>query len=256
MKRTGIFKNSKQLLISLGALLLLVSVALTSGVLAKYAHTVKEETPAVTGKSFYFESNYLTADSHVYKLNAGTESVSVELYNFENERRVSEVDCSYTVSVTSEDSSVTLNGENTTELTLQATPIQTTKMVTLGGLEDGKEYTLTVVANGGYVKTLSAVFKVGAAPGGLSWEVDASDESYVILTVWTENANGNITVSVPEGLIPDNTYPALKNINNYSDGTYTKFTFSDTVGGYSSREYRFFKTSSSVDTSEFKVELE
>lgn len=232
----------KRIFIILIVVSLGVSLLFTGGVFAKYIQNIKDNTPPVSAKKFFFESNYLVEGNFTYKLNSGTKSLAIELYNYENDIRVSEVECKYTVIVTSEDTTYTIDR---TEITVAANTKSNT-VINLGNLKDGYTYTVTVTANGGYVKTLSAKFQVGTTNDGFFMNVDDSNDSYVILTVWTENITGTVNITFPKGLIPDVTDPVLAGITNYSKGTYTSGSFADSssfVSGYSSRSYRFFKTS-------------
>lgn len=257
MKKSPVFKR---FLIGIGVSLIAASLAVTGGVLAKYAHSPKKESAPVIAKSFYFESNYLTEDNHTYKLSEGTQEISFALYNYENDLRISGIDSEYTVTVTSEDPSFTINGETLTEKTLVAPKEQKKDtVVTLGDLNNGYSYQVTVIAKGGYEKVLSATFAVSASLNGLFMNTDHNNESYVILTVWTENINGSVTISAPTGLIPDTTDPILASIVNYHDGRYKEFTFEDNnsfSAAFSSRSYRFFKTSEYDSEQKFTVTIE
>lgn len=239
------FRISTRYIIYAGILLSLASMAIAGSVLAKYADTIAKDDKNLTAKSFYFESDYLTEDDHLYKINSGTESIKFTLYNYENDLRVSETECTYTVSVETDDDAVTINGESTKNATITVDAVKTDTAVTLGGLDNGYEYTVTVTANAGYEKTLGAIFSVAPDKVGLFMNVNASNAEYVILTVWSENISGDVTVSVPAGLIPDTTDPIMKDITNYTDGEYTAFEFTDSesfAAVYSSHAYRFFKT--------------
>lgn len=227
-----------------GAVLLIVLLTLAGGVVSKYVNS-REVDAYVTAPAFYFESNYLTEDNHEYKLNAGTTSLQIELYNFENELRVSEVDCTYTVSVETKDTNFSPPSQT---LEAEATGEGRTTSFTLNGLKNGCSYTVTVTADGGYVKTLSATFTVAPDTNGFYMNVDDSDPDFVILTIWTENVSGTVDVTFPDGLIPDTTDPTLRTITSGSK------TFRvGTMGTYSSRSYRFFKTSSYAENSTFTV---
>ena len=236
---------SKQFFIRAGVLLAAISVLTTGAVLAKYADTRKNEIFPATAKSFYFESNYLTADNHRYKLNANTESVSIALYNYENELRISEMDCTYTVTVTSDDTDFLLDGVRTSEASFAVDQNEkSTVTVTLGQMKNGFDYQVTVTANGGYQKTLSSIFSVACEQNCFFMNADHSNASFVVLTVWTENISGTVTVNVPAGLIPDTTDPVLQGVINYNDAGYGGFTFTDEQSfsdTYASRSYRFFK---------------
>ena len=246
MKR---FHISKKFLIRVVFLALVISVLVTSGVLAKYLYVIKDETLPVNSKTFYFESNYLTEDNHTYKLNSGTTTIQIELYSFENELRVSEVDCTYTVKVISEDTSFKINdqaytGEGIT-LSIAADDIDKTAIVTLDGLKDGNSYKVIVTADGGYQKTLSATFEVAPAQNRCYMSVDNSNDHYVVLTVWTENVTGTAGISFPSGLIPDTSDPILASITNYDGDSFVADTFYDNESfteAFFSRSYRFFKT--------------
>lgn len=245
--------KTRRLLILAGAVLLLAVLLAIGVAFAKYADSKSEKIP-VSSKAFYFESDYLTEDNHEYALNSGTTSVEFKLYNFENELRFSEVDCTYAVSVGTQDASFT---SMTSTYTLQQSELPQTQTVNLDGLKDGYSYAVTVTATGGgYTKTLYATFTVGKTDG---FYMNLSDEgSYVVLTVWTENITGNVEISVPAGLIPDSTDSVFANVKNYNGGTYKSFNFEDTssfTSRYSSHSYRFFKTSDYDSTSDFTVKM-
>ncbi len=247
--------NKTRRLLILASAVLLLAVLLAIGVtFAKYADNKSEKIP-VSSKAFYFESDYLTEDNHKYTLNPGTTSVTFNLYNYENELRWSDVDCTYTANVETEDESFSL--PNST-YTLTASEEAKSQEVTLTGLKNGYSYKVTVTATGGgYQKTLSATFTVGTADG---FYMNLSDKgSYVVLTVWTENITGDVTISVPAGLIPDSTDPVLSSAKNYENSTYKNFNVADQssfISPYSSHSYRFFKTSNyDNSTSPFTVTM-
>ncbi len=251
---------SKRTLILIIALIVVASSIATGGVIAKYAKTLRNDESHVTAKQFYFESDYLVETviegaQGSYHLNSTIESVSFNLYNFQREMCAdpncqdcaftTQVDCDYTVNVTSDDLTFTLSEDQFSA----PADTKTTQTVTLSGLKPGHSYQVSVTANGGYTKTLYATFSVDKENHGFFMNV-AETETYVLLTVWTERySTGSITVNVPEGLIPDATDPILKDIENYKTvddvNKYTEFNFTD-AGSFqsasSSRSYRFFKT--------------
>ena len=252
MKDTKISKRTIIILIAVLAALLLASVG---AVVAKYVNERKGDR-FLSSKAFYFESNYLTANNKTYSLNSTQNSVEIELYNFENEWRVSEVDTAYTVKVSSADTEFLLDGESLTEKTYSAAKnVQTTTTVYLTNLKPGASYEVTVVANGGYTKTLKATFTVRETADGFYMNVTETS-SYVLLTVFTENASGEVSVSFPEGLIPDNTDATLKSIDkNYIDGEYKAGSFTFNIEAYSSRSFRFFKATNYA-SGDFTVTLD
>lgn len=244
--------KTRKLLIAVCVVLLLAAAVTTGSVWAKYVQTKEFDDVPVSAKAFYFRSNYLTEEESEYKLNAGTDSIEIELYNFENALRISQVACTYTISVTSDDTSYSLSK---TECTAAAGE-QHTEKVKLENLKDGYSYTVTVRADGGYEKTLSATFNVMEAPNKVYMNVEETAE-YVVLTLWTENVTGTAQIEFPKGLIPDATDPLLKTIDNYEGGVYQAGTFEDAVSfgsAYASRSYRFFKTTD-YDNGDFTAKI-
>lgn len=248
---------SQRTMIVIGFLLLAVSVSLTAGVYARYVASAKSDNKPITAKTFYFTSNYLTEDNHEYKLNAGTNSVTIELYNYdcENPLLISEVDCSYSVKVTplNDDDEVSVSADSYTA----PADTKTDRELTISGLDNGNSYKVEVTSTGGYVKTLSATFTVADTTDGFYMNVDDTDPHYIVLTVWTENIMGTVNVTFPAGLIPDTTNPRLAGVNNYQGNSYIQGSFTDAESfdkAYSSYSYRFFKTSG-YTSGDFTVEL-
>jgi len=259
-------KYSGRAPVIIGAILLTVILALVGGTAAKYVSERNEIKP-VTSAEFYFESDYLTANNKSYMLNSDIETITFQLFNFENEHRISEIACNYTITITSEDTEFTVtttpgedagsstdNGVTTKTLTHTATlngndPKQDTLTVTLSDLTSGNTYTVTAISTGGgYEKILSATFEVRAAkPTGAFMHVEQTAH-YVLLTVWTEKlADTNTgTITVPAGLTPDATDPILGSNTNVRTKNGDIYTVTDTssfaVGESRSRSYRFFIT--------------
>ena len=224
------------LLFALAAAVLLSAVIW--GVAAKYTQE-SSGSAVVRAREFYFTSDLLTESaSTVYYLNPGTESVSFTLSRMEDSLRNAEGE---TVSWTATTTGGTLSAS---EGTLGET--NHTQTVTLSGLSDGGTYTVTAVGSAGYQKTLSATFKVQTSPTGFYKYLDNTDPACVLLTVWTENCSGDVTVTFPDGLIPDATDEDLSGVYNYSDGTYYGGTLTQAYNEYESRTYRFFKRNGSA----------
>ncbi len=234
-------QNKKGRGVYLWALALILIGASVWGVLAKYVWQQEEEM-LVQAKMFYFTSDLLTQEGAEYTLNPGTTSVTFTLKDHIDEKRYSECEIQYEVYVdgvktdkagkpTENSATGLLNAEHRTdEITFD--------------VEAGKTYNVKAVGNAGYTKTLSATFTVQPLPTGFykHLEPDTANDYFVLLTVWTENVTGDVTVDFPDGLIPDATDPHLANIQNYFDGSYQgtstgEINFSE----YNSRTYRFFK---------------
>ena len=88
--------------------------------------------------------------------------------------------------------------------------------------------------------------------------MNVSDKGeYVLLTVWTEDLCGTVSIDFPDGLIPDATDPRMKEVYNYSGGKYVRGQFEDEVSfvkSFSSHSYRFFKASN-FNSCEFNVAI-
>ena len=121
-------------------------------------------------------------------------------------------------------------------------------------------YKVTAVGKNGFEIELSATFKI-MEDGGFYKNTDISNGSYVLLTVWTLNMNGDVKIEFPAGLIPDNTDPRMANVHNYVDGQYVAYVFTDvesfgdTNKKSSSHVYRFFKTAEFAGSTDFTVTL-
>jgi hypothetical protein len=153
--------------------------------------------------------------------------------------------------------------------------------IKISGLESGKSYKVTAKGssidsssrNEGYHKTLTATFTILPDDSGVYQYVDTkTDANYVLLTVWSKGYSGEVSITYPEGLIPDNTdgVDAMREATtDGSGGTITdKSTFtykgnsdsssgegtgSGTDGlGYNSHVYRFFKDATPGETTKYE----
>lgn len=246
------------------ASLLLIAVLATSAlfggsILAKYVREQTERGP-VKALEFYVESDLLTEQGKTYELQAGTASVSFSLQNYIGTgayQRLSEVPITYTVKVEGTEGATVHpadNGEGaTSEYTAKALENDATDTkLTVSNLKPGGTYTVTVTANGGYEKTLKATFKVKAAEDGFFMHVDDSDANVVILTVWTQNISGDVTITpdIDNTLIPDNTCAGLEKMKVGGEATIENF------GTYTAKEFRFFKPSEYAGNAIFTVTLD
>ena len=201
-------------------------------------------------QKFYFSSDYLTANREEYTIAPGvdgTADVAFWLYNYEG-LNVSELEIRYTVEVepaatvryyvrtVEAEPEATVTWKDSNEDSHSITVDEEKEMIVLTGLEAGKTYTVTVTGENGYRKTLSAVIKVENSARGFFQNTKIYSD-YVLLTVWTKGDSGEVSFTVPTGLIPDATDPYLK-------GCAAGDTISVELGEYASRTFRFFTTSS------------
>lgn len=231
-------RSSRKFLILPALLVLLLLAAALSGVSAKYFKDIGGTGALVRAKEFYFSSDLLMETGAQYDLNPGTTSITFELRNHDDQLRYSEEAVTYTVTGgTVDPASGTLPGGQISTAT-----------VTLSNLEDGNTYTVTATGQSGYEKTLRATFTVRAQEEA-AYKYLESDPSgaFVLLTVWTKNVQGDVTIRFPAGLIPDATDPALSTTLNYKEGHYSGNDGEEdqpysigTLDPYSSHTYRFF----------------
>lgn len=240
----------------LASVLLLLSVV--SGVYAKYVWGIERKS-AVSAPNFYFTSDLLAENPKTYTLNpgaGGTTSFTFEVRNYADELRNTDMNVEYSVTVIpSEEITVTpASGKLTASQKSTAT-------ITVSGLENGQTYTITATGRAGFESTLSANVTVRPDAQNIYKHlyVDSTDPNYVLLTVWTENVSGEVSITFPAELIPDATDAALEGIFTPSnDGKAYMFTDnSNFTASYSSHVYRFFKAEDAkYENSQFTVEID
>lgn len=234
----------KRIIIVAVAALLTITLG---GVMAKYVHD-NGGTFSLSSKEFYFTSDLLKESTAKYVLNAQTTEIAFTLANSADELRYSEDDIQYSVTVERKNAgalpTVTYSDG---ERVLKGGGVDKTT-VTLQNLERGETYTVTVTGRAGYKQTLSAEFVISDNEENVYKYLDTQDAAFVLLTVWTDNVDGSLIIETnKEGLIPDNTDPALRSASNYKDGVYKTMVGEDAItdavnftAGYSSYTYRFF----------------
>lgn len=215
-------------------ILVAVMVLLGGYSIAKYV-TRQESEPVMVAKNFYFYSDMLrnpTEGIPQYTLQTGADTVSITLMNYPDGLRTSQVDISCVVTLTGEE----VEQEQT--LTLDKN-VQDQKTVEFSDLAPGT-YMVTAVATEPYTQTLKAYFTVVGGSEEISYNVsDASGSPNLKLTVTTAEFSGSVTISWPEGVLPDNTDPLLENASGNSCTV--------TLEKYSEYTFQFFKTDPSQD---------
>lgn len=223
---------------------LIVLLFTVGGVFAKYIYN-SGGMGLLSAKEFYFTSNLLTENTAKYVLNSQTTEISFALGNNADKLRFSQDDIKYSITVgcKSGDSYPEENIKYAdSEQVLSGGSVDTTS-VTLEGLTMGETYTVTATGKAGYKQTLKAEFTVSDKEENVHMHLDTSNDAFVLLTVWTHNMTGPLTVITPAGLIPDNTDPILRKVYNYSGTEYGAVQFTDNTNfteAYSSYTYRFF----------------
>lgn len=236
-------------------LLLAASLLVCVGIVAaKYIQNASGDS-VFHAPEFYFYSNRLSATPKSYTLNSDVTSVSFILTNYADDLRFSELDIEYSIQVTDDDGNdsqsavLIVTGDST--LTGKVKSLVT---VDLTNLKPGVTYTVTATGTAGYTQTLTANFTVSDKDENVYKHLDTTHDEYIVLTVWTHNVTGPLTIDFPAGLIPDNTNPGMEGVQNFKEGAYKADKF--TVVGfpkYSSQTYRFFRTGGAYTVEQFDV---
>lgn len=225
---------------------LLIVLALTvvlgafGGAYAKYLRESKAAEELVSSQNMYFASDYLTEQGAAYTISGY--SVTVQLRNYPDALRVSELDVGYSVTV-KDSAGNAVNTVTNASGTLAAGSQQYVN-VEISGLQGGQTYTVTATGSNGFSTTLSATFTVQAPETGVFMSMEQTDY-YVLLTVWTQKVTGTATIQPPASLIPDNTDPILAGVTTGAQSFSDDQSF---VQPYSSRTYRFFIPQGDTDT--------
>ena len=205
----------------LAVILVLAMCFGVGGAVAKYLKT-SESSGAVRAQEFYFTSEQLEG---THKLKPGTTQVTFTVGNYADALRYSEMDITVTAEVTNgatikvANPTLEANGESETE-------------ITISNLNPGETYTVTVTGTNGYTKTLTGTFQV-QQPGTGAYQWVEEFDGYVLLTVWCEDYTGPVTIEYPNGAIPDNTNPNMKDWKTNGSGSVT-------LHPYESYVFRFF----------------
>ena len=203
------------------------------GILAKYVHN-NSSTSVALAHEFYFESDYLTEEGKIYEISADAELITVRLQNYPDSLRFASDDIDYKVVVTEDgnpisvdDSEGELKGNKSSSKNIEIPVIS------------GKTYEVVATGDAGFVKEISATFVVREKEQVVYKSVENFNE-YVLLTVWTLDLKGDVSITFPSALIPDNTDDIMKNVKSAAPSFVDDVNFTES---YSSHTYRFFKSS-------------
>lgn len=205
-------------------LLIIIPVILIGTSLAKY---ISERTSDLVyeAKNFYFESNLLSDNTNpsAYTYDVGTDTISFKLKNNIDDLRHSEVDIEYTVKITDiQGNSVTDKDGNVVGSltgTLSKNGIDSDELE-FTNLPSGN-YLITADAISPYVKKLQGSFVLTGKDEEIMYSVnDSLGSPIVLLTVSTEDYEGDINISWTSGLAPDSTSSIFENVNSgYASGS-------------------------------------
>lgn len=179
-------------------LLVAVAVLQSFNTSAKYTMTKETDAEAVA-QAFYFESDLL--DGGTYELPAGTTELTFTLRNHADDLRAAECEIKY---------EIYLDGaKKTDKCGSMAANTTVNAGITLEHLTAGT-HTVKAVAVSPYTAELSATFVIPAEDNNIYFSVtDSANSPVVTLTVSTVDYAGDVTISWPADVYPDNTDPKL-----------------------------------------------
>ena len=194
--------------------IVLTAAALVTGLtMAKYVQQWKSEPALADAKAFYFTSDLLkdASENAYYELYSWGDGIKIQLQNFEDEKRVSETDITYTVSCTlgSVDSPTgTIDANSTKFATIIVKP------------EPGaKRITVTAKATAPYEKELSATFVLKDTDQPKFQVVDSVGSPTAELIIKGGNTTQDFILIWDASLLsPDRTNPLFK-VAAFTDGS-------------------------------------
>lgn len=194
-------KNKVLLITVISAIVLALSIG-AGTIYARYTSSDDDKSQQLGAHSFYFGSDLLSEEGTELNYSASVNEVSFNIYNYKDSLRFSTLPINYTVTVKLGDVTIkTITG------ILEAGGLRA-ETITIDNLESGNTYDVTVVGENGFSSTLLGSISINDE-AGFYISVDSSNPDYVMVKIRTEGSSGTAKLTVPEGLIPDNTYPGM-----------------------------------------------
>lgn len=237
-------------------LLIAIPVICITGSVAKYVQEKNAEL-VYEAKNFYFESDLLSNNTNplAYTYDVGNDKIAINLKNNIDDLRYSDVDVKYTVTITD------MQGNQVTDKNGDVVEAEDGKLsnssidsdeITFEDLPAGK-YIVTAMATEPYEKKLQASFVITSKNENIEYQVsDAVNSPVLQLTVKTTDYKGNVKITWPSNIAPDNTDPMFTNVNSGYAGGNIVIPF-ETNSEYT---FQFFKKQPtlSYDKTSFVVE--
>ena len=256
--------NSKAIqkkLLRILVVLVLIVLTLGSLTLAKYMSQLNSDKIIGRPDGFYFESDYLTVNNSPYEMQNWNRdkdySFIVDIRNFQDSLRASEMDVSYKLEISELGSNVkaSLNGNNvTSNTTFKMSADQTVTDQLLITVPKGEtpsnnkiqiKATAVPESSNGYSKEISAVFTLIENSSTFELQLE-NHKDYYDLLIGVAKSGQTMTINWPSGFTPDSTVTELKNATTTS-ASYT------TNGDDTSVRLRFFVTGVIDKSTSFSV---
>lgn len=202
--------------------IIFITLLMLGVTLAQYIGGDHNEDVFQTG-SFYFESTVLKEeDPPIYEYEKGVDSISIDLNNFVDELRNSELNIDYTVSLTDSNGNTMtdVNGNTIDDKTgVLPKDRRYTENIEFKNLKSGT-YTVTANAIGPFRKTLKANFVITQRDDEIKYSVsDIIGSAILQLTISTQDYSGDVQINWPEGVSPDSSESKFQNVNSgFSQG--------------------------------------
>ena len=213
--------------------------------IASAMYLINNDKDLVYGaKAFYFNSDLLMLsgnNSKSYTLQNGVDTITVNLKNYEDKLRISEVDINYEVDILDDLGNVVQDKSNNTvgkKTGVLGKNNKSEATISFENLKSGS-YTVTAISTSPYSQILTATFNVQGILDDIEYSVnDIKNSQIVQLTVKTDDYSGDLNITFPAAIIPDNTDSYFKNYNKTSDGNSYTVNFKNN----SENNFKFFKS--------------
>lgn len=263
MKKKIIYRNQtiQKKLLSVLTVLVLIVLVLGSFTFAKYRNQLQSDNIIGRPEGFYFESDYLIVNNSSYEMQNWNRdkdySFIVDIRNFQDSLRASEMDVSYQLEISELGSNVTalLNGnEVTSDTTFKMSADQTVTdqlLITVpkGEIPSNNKIQIKATAvpesSNGYSKEISAVFTLKENSSTFELQLE-NHRDYYDLLIGVAKSGQTMTINWPTDFTPDSTVTELKDATG-STATYT------TTKDDSSVRLRFFVTGTIDEATSFSV---
>lgn len=219
-------------------------------ILAKYIKKVNTNMQ-INSTDFYFTSDLLDVPASngtfpEYILGKGTNTITFNLKNYEDELRFSTLDINYEIKVTNSSDTIVFEetGTLSTSLTKNSKQFNITSLIS-------DTYVVEVTSTSPYIKQLKGKFIIQNVEDDIAYTVsDGAGSTVVMLTISVNDYSGNINIKWPDGVFPDNSDPLLKDAVNTSSyivsfNSYSEYTFvffkSDTTVVYTNADFEVTK---------------
>lgn len=233
-----------KILIGIMVIILVVTGSIIP-ILAKYIKKINNNVQ-INSTDFYFTSDLLDVPAingipatngtfPEYILGKGTNTITFNLNNYEDDLRFTTVDIDYEIKVTNS-SNIVVFEENGT---LNAISSKNSKKIDIASLSSDI-YIVEVTSTSPYTKQLKGKFIIQDVDNDITYTVsDGLGSTVVMLTISVNDYSGNINIKWPNEVFPDNSDPLLKDAINTTNYTVN-------FNSYSEYTFVFFKSDTSV----------